>query len=226
MAISQTPNKEIMKKARETLHGHMPLTAFTAFAYLTLSFSASAINRLGDMVSFLINGPLSAGAAFYFLGLIRKKEPGFEILFIGFSRYFKVLGIHFFIMINFLIRLPLLIFPAFISALRYSQCYFLWVDNPDIKPLEALRQSSALMEGNKMKLFQLYCRFIGWGLLCIPTFGIGLLWLLPYVLTSAGHFYLEITDAQNNTGACTLEKELDLTYCPVKDHSLLKKDTI
>jgi uncharacterized membrane protein len=49
-----------------------------------------------------------------------------------------------------------------------------------------------MMMGNKGKLFCLECRFIGWGLLCIVTLGIGLLWIGPYYMTSMAKFYDDI----------------------------------
>jgi len=62
-------------------------------------------------------------------------------------------------------------------------------DNPDIKPLEAIKKSQIMMKGYKWKLFILHLSFIGWGLLCILTAGIGFLWLYPYVGLSEGNFY-------------------------------------
>ncbi|MGN0187254.1 MAG: DUF975 family protein [Paludibacteraceae bacterium] len=48
------------------------------------------------------------------------------------------------------------------------------------------------MSGHKMKLFLLDLSFIGWGILCVLTFGIGFLWLAPYISVSHAHFYEEL----------------------------------
>ncbi len=90
---------------------------------------------------------------------------------------------------------PLLIaawIPAIIAQFRYAMTYFIINDKPDIGAWEAIRHSTQMMKGNKMKLFCLQCRFIGWGLLCLFTFGIGFLWLGPYLMTSLGRFFDEL----------------------------------
>ena len=43
-----------------------------------------------------------------------------------------------------------------------------------------------------MKLFLLDLSFIGWALLCVLTFGIGVFWLKPYVSTAHAAFYEDI----------------------------------
>ena len=49
-----------------------------------------------------------------------------------------------------------------------------------------------MMDGSKMKLFLLYLSFIGWGILCVLTCGIGFLLLVPYVQTSLAAFYEDL----------------------------------
>ena len=74
-------------------------------------------------------------------------------------------------------------------SLSYSQAYYLLADNPDMGAMEATGRSKKIMAGNRWKLFCLGCRFIGWGLLCVPTLFIGLLWLSPYMWVSFAKFY-------------------------------------
>jgi len=74
-------------------------------------------------------------------------------------------------------------------SLSYSQVYYLLADNPDMGAMEATGRSKKIMAGNRWKLFCLGCRFIGWGILCVPTLGIGLLWLSPYMYVSFVKFY-------------------------------------
>ena len=43
--------------------------------------------------------------------------------------------------------------------------------------------------------------FIGWGILCVFTLGIGTLWLLPYMQTSIAAFYEDVkADYEVNGG--------------------------
>jgi uncharacterized membrane protein len=52
------------------------------------------------------------------------------------------------------------------------------------------------MYGYKWKFFCLHLRFLGWVLVCILTFGIGFLWLIPYVKVSVAKFYDDIKGNQ------------------------------
>jgi uncharacterized membrane protein len=88
--------------------------------------------------------------------------------------------------------------PAIIAQFRYSQTYYLLCDVPGIGPLVAIQRSTQMMVGNKWKLFCLQCRFIGWALLCIPTLGIGFLWLIPYMTVSMAAFYDDVKEGIRN----------------------------
>ena len=49
-----------------------------------------------------------------------------------------------------------------------------------------------MMKGYKWKLFCMDLSFIGWAFLCILSFGIGFLWLQPYIEASHAKFYEEL----------------------------------
>ncbi|KHF31013.1 hypothetical protein LR68_00503 [Anoxybacillus sp. BCO1] len=83
----------------------------------------------------------------------------------------------------------MLIIPGIIKSLSYSQTFFLLKDHPEYSALQAISESKKRMKGYKGKLFLLYLSFIGWGLLSMLTFGIGFLWLVPYIYTSLAAFY-------------------------------------
>ena len=48
------------------------------------------------------------------------------------------------------------------------------------------------MNGNKMKLFMLDLSFIGWIILGTLCFGLGLLWVNPYIQCSHAEFYRDL----------------------------------
>lgn len=86
----------------------------------------------------------------------------------------------------------LALIPALIAQFRYSQTYYILNDFAGVGPLEAIRRSTQMMKGNKWKLFCLQFRFIGWAFLCVLTFGIGFLWLAPYMMVSMSRFYDDV----------------------------------
>ena len=61
-----------------------------------------------------------------------------------------------------------------------------------MKNNEAIELSMKMMEGHKLDLFWLYLSFIGWGILCCFTFGIGLLWFVPYMQAAFVEFYEDV----------------------------------
>lgn len=77
-----------------------------------------------------------------------------------------------------------------ILNLRYAQIFFVLADESGTGALSAVRRSTELMREHKGKLFGLYIRFFGWSLLAmLLTFGIGLIWVLPYFQVACARFY-------------------------------------
>lgn len=65
-------------------------------------------------------------------------------------------------------------------------------NNDDVGAIDSLAASRKLMKGYKWRLFKLNLSFIGWGILCIFTAGIGILWLSTYITMSLVNFYREL----------------------------------
>lgn len=86
----------------------------------------------------------------------------------------------------------LLIIPGIIKAFAYSMTPFILKDNPELSANKAINLSVRMMKGHKFDLFWLLLSFIGWFILCIFTFGVGFLWLMPYIQTSLAEFYMEV----------------------------------
>lgn len=81
---------------------------------------------------------------------------------------------------------------TFILQYAYAMVPYLLRDYPELTATEALRTSREMMKGHKWDLFVLDLTFIGWGILCLFTAGIGLLWLQPYVSAAHAHFYEDL----------------------------------
>ena len=82
---------------------------------------------------------------------------------------------------------------SFIVLLGFTLADLLLIDNENLGAIDALRQSWAMMHGNKGRFFYLQISFFGLALLCILTLGIGMLWLYPYMMTTEAFFYLDLT---------------------------------
>lgn len=95
--------------------------------------------------------------------------------------------------IAFFVLLCISCIIVLIAYLSYTITYFVMVDYPEYSVLQAMKESKAMMKGHKMDLFLLWLSFIGWMILAICTFGIGFLWLFPYMTTTTATFYDEIS---------------------------------
>ena len=76
-----------------------------------------------------------------------------------------------------------------VKSYSYQLSYLIAIENPSILAKEAVERSAELMQGRKAKLFWLQLSFIGWAILAGLTFGIGMLWLLPYIQFATIVFY-------------------------------------
>ena len=83
----------------------------------------------------------------------------------------------------------LLLIPGLILGLAYTLVPFILHDHPELHPAGVLSESRMMMKGHKWELFLLMLSFFGWLLLAVFTFGIGLLWLTPYMSMTLVKFY-------------------------------------
>ena len=117
--------------------------------------------------------------------------PGVGLLLYSFRAYN--------IIVVFLLGCFLLILGAGISwwiSLKYSQVYYLLLDFPDYSSKELLKMSWKLMKGNVDRLLYLQVSFIPMTLAGLLSFGIGLLFVLPYQNMTYTLFYLDLIQQQ------------------------------
>lgn len=73
---------------------------------------------------------------------------------------------------------------------------FILKDDPQISAMDSLMKSWQITKGHKMEIFWLGLSFIGWIILGLVTFGIGLILVAPYIETSFAHFYEDLKNQQ------------------------------
>lgn len=159
--------------------------------------SDGGIQNLGLFIVLIIGGPITFGASMFFLNLIRKTNAKIEDVFMGFKYFGKTFLLNLLMGIFILLWSLLLIIPGIIASFSYSMAYYILIDNPQLSSFEAINRSKDMMKGYKGKLFCLYLSFAGWFILCIATFGIGFIWLEPYMQTSIAVFYQGLKNHSN-----------------------------
>jgi len=197
-------NSNLRYNSRQALTGNWWPCVGLTLVYLIISFLLGLIPFFGGIVSLVISGPIQLGLTIFYVSFIRSTEPDFNKFFEGFNDFGRALAA-FLLMALFTIGWTLLfIIPGIIAGYRYSQTFYILMDDPNISAIDAIRKSSDMMSGAKLKLFMLHLSFIGWAILTIFTAGIGQLFLIPYVFTAQAFFYEDVKGAYMDA-----EKTLD-----------------
>ena len=183
--LIEVPQSQLMDDAKYSLKGLWGTAAKAYLVVLLISIGGSII----PFLSLIISGPLALGYAIFSLKIARGEEIEISTIFDGFQNFGKSLGTYLLMMLGIMLGVICLIVPGIILALGLSQTMYILADEPEIKPMDALKKSWAMMDGYKMDYFILGIRFIPWFFLCIFTLGIGLLWLLPYWQVTIAKFY-------------------------------------
>lgn len=83
-------------------------------------------------------------------------------------------------------------------SLGISLSFYLMFDFPQYTARETLALSWKLMKGHKLRLFYLQFSFLPLMLLCFCSFGIGFLWLEPYMQMTYVQFFLDLMNPKEN----------------------------
>lgn len=167
----------------------------TGIGRIILPFILGMIALLGMwiLITFIFGGAIELGYSRFNVNLIRGDNPQFSDLFSRFSLFWRALGLRIMTFIFTFLWMLLFIIPGIIAAYRYSMAFYIMQEDSSVGIFEAINRSKELMVGNKWRLFCLQISFIGWAILSVLTFGIGFLWLFPYVNAATAAFYLEIS---------------------------------
>ena len=204
-------NSELRAQARERLDGKWGTFVLMTFLLYVIQALLQIPGSVGDLFKVLspenaltseslstlsvlltlLALPLSWGLTVSLLRNHREENVDLENLFDGFrgGRYTRVFCALFLVQLFTFLWALLLIIPGIIKAFSYALTPYIIMDEPELTARQAIARSCEIMQGRRWKLFCLYLSFIGWGILCLLTFGIGFLWLAPYINASIAAFY-------------------------------------
>ena len=204
-------NSELRAQARERLEGQWGTFVLMTFLMLVIQTILQIPGYIGSLLEILspenvlaslsfsnisnilslLALPLSWGLTVSLLRNHREESVDLENLFDGFrgGRYTRVFCALFLVNLFTILWTLLLIIPGIMKAFSYALTPYIVMDEPELTARQAITRSCEIMEGRRWKLFCLYLSFIGWGILSLLTFGIGFLWLAPYMNASIAAFY-------------------------------------
>ncbi len=204
-------NSELRAQARERLEGKWGTFVLMTFLMLVIQtilqipgyigglldvlspenvLASLSLSNISNILS-LLALPLSWGLTVSLLRNHREESVDLENLFDGFrgGRYTRVFCALFLVNLFTFLWALLLIIPGIMKAFSYALTPYILLDEPELTARQAITRSCEIMQGRRWKLFCLYLSFIGWGILSLLTFGIGFLWLVPYMNASIAAFY-------------------------------------
>ncbi len=191
-------NSELRAQAREALKGKWVMAAVAAVIFMAISAGLSSIPVVGVLIM-LLTLPIAYGFAIVMLNVFKGGEIDLGVLFEGFNDYSRILGTKVLQTVYTALWSLLLFVPGVIKQYSYAMTDYILKEEPELRNNAAIEKSMAMMDGHKMKLFLLDLSFIGWALLCILTFGLGFLFLQPYMQVSHAAFYADLKAQQTPT---------------------------
>jgi uncharacterized membrane protein len=189
---------ELRATARAELKGKWGKSIVAVVIFVVISGiigTAGTVRYVGwvlEILWLILAGSWISGILTYFLKLIRNEPLSLSLIFSQLQRLFAFFKLYLLIAIYTLLWTLLLIIPGIIASFRYSLSFYIMIDNPEMTASEVINRSKEMMQGQKWKYFVLCLSFIGWYLLSIVTFGIGLLWFIPYVYATQASFYEDL----------------------------------
>jgi uncharacterized membrane protein len=182
----------LKQKALQSLESNWGLAIGALVVYMVILIPLQMIPVIGAVAGIIVGGPFAYGLATFYLRLSRNEGASVSDIFAGFNNFVPALTTYLLMMLYVILWMLCLIVPGIIALFSYSQVFYILVEEPDLSASEVLRKSKQMMDGHKMDFFVLSLTFIGWGLLCILTCGIGLLWLVPYYNLTMTKFYEDL----------------------------------
>lgn len=197
--------KEYRAMAKEALSGNWGLAIGISLVY-SIILSAIGCTGVGVIV---LGGAFATGYVYTMMMLFRRGKLEFNDLFEGFKKPEFSATIGYLVKTSIFIWLwsLLLVIPGIVAAYKYAMAPYILMDHPEMTGGEAITASKELMQGKKWKLFCIEFSFIGWILLSIPTFGILLLWIEPWMYATMAAFY---EDIKNEVPGTRTESAVDV----------------
>lgn len=217
-------NQDYKNEALKALSGSWPHSLVATIIYLAiLSFLAMPSYTINFGITF--PSYISEGSGIIFILIVYPMALGFTNSFrllyetgdnrltrnafsLGFDNWLhNVLGMLLTFVFIFLWSLLFLI-PGIIKCFSYAMTPYILIEHPEMSVNKAIDESIYLMDGHKFDYFYLGLSFIGWIILSIMSFGIGFIWLIPYMQTTMAAFYADLKKEKNRETVLEAERVL------------------
>ncbi len=194
---------ELKSMAKQQIKGKIGILFVITLIYVLLSYASllilGFIPGVGSLAYSIIIAPAFAlSLTRIYLNITAGTKPEVKDTFGGFDDFWSAFKVNFLVgLFTFLWSLLFLI-PGIVKSFSYSMSMYVLAENKGKSARECINESKAMTNGHKMDLFVLGLSFIGWILLVYITFGIALIWVYPYMLTTYANAYNSLKPAKAN----------------------------
>lgn len=202
-------NQEYKDASLKALQGNWANVVIASLTFILLSELINAlpyfmlkINAMAYVIGSLVMSclllllivPLTVGYANAHNALyLGARNSVSDNMFTGtFRGYFRNLGGMLLMSLIVSLFSLLLYIPGIMRSYSYFLVPYLLKDKPELSVPEVLALSKKMMYGYRMRLFKLQLSFLGWIFLSVLTLGIGMIWLMPYMMTTMAAFYQDV----------------------------------
>lgn len=200
---------EIKEKAKGIVKEHLKdfwigygiiliISLVLSFGIEILFDKETTVYAVLTLVASFFTSTLSVGFYSYLLKMIRNESFDRNDIFAYIGKVLPIVAIILLVTIFTLLWSVLFIIPGIIAALSYSMVFLLYAEDQSSTAMDYLDQSKELMRGYKWDYFVFGLSFLGWILLSVLTFGILLIWVLPYYTVAEVLYYDELKQLKEN----------------------------
>ena len=185
---------ELKAKAKEQIKGKigimLVISLIIAVITAAVAWIVSLIPYVGPVIAPLVVAPaFTLSITRVVLGITAGVNPAAGDAFCGFDDYWSAIKLHLLSGLYIFLWSLLFVIPGIVKTYAYSMAVYILAENKGKSARECIKESNAMTMGYKADLFILGLSFIGWSVLCIVTFGIALIWVMPYMQVTYANTY-------------------------------------
>ena len=181
--------RELKTLARESLKDNWGIAIGAMLLYMLVTYILGATGIGSFFLGFIVAGYYAVN-----LNLIRTKTAKIEDLFSGCKNFVTNFVAYLLMQVFIALWSLLFLIPGIVKSYSYAMTMYILNDHPEMSASEAITESRKMMNGHKGELFVLHLSFLGWGILSSFTFGILLLYVMPYMQATSAAFYEKLKE--------------------------------
>lgn len=206
LEVNRVDRAEIKSRAKKIIEGNLwkfwkPTLIVFGISFL-LTFLCGMIapeeSPVGAILSLVVTfllAPIEMGLTYYIMQFARGKECNTDDLWRFMKKAWPVIMLSIIVTVLVVLWSILFIIPGILAALSYVMATFVFADGED-EPMECIDQSKKMMRGHRWEYVVFCLSFLGWMLLGCITFGLGLIYVMPYYNVSLVLYYDELRKLQ------------------------------